>query len=168
MPRADRAKFPPAAAKEGDDSVETVFRTFLGTSGLLREKMRDYFGRRGISGSQWGVLRALRREEAAGNAGLRLTDVSRRLLITPPSVTGVVNRLERLGLVARKSSPGDGRAKLVVLTPAGRAMYQEIIDGHRARVHKVMAGLSDDELRALHELLKRLGQHLETIGPETL
>jgi len=163
-----RTKASPAAVKEGDDSVETVFRTFLGTSGLLREKMRDYFGRYGISGSQWGVLRALHREEAAGHAGLRLTDIGDRLLITPPSVTGVVNRLEKLGWVARKASPGDGRAKLVVLTPAGRAMFAKIIEGHRARVHKVMAGLSGEELHALHELLKQLGQHLETIGPETL
>ncbi len=127
--------------------------------------MRDYFGRFGISGAQWGVLRVLRRAEQEGRDGVRLTDIGRSMLITPPSVTGVINRLERLGWVVRKISPDDQRARVVTLTDSGRQLIENVMQGHRARVHMVMAGLSADELRDLHRLLDQLASHLEQIPP---
>ena len=65
--------------------------------------MQPYFARFGISGAQWGVLRQLHLAEQEGLAGLRQTDLSERLLVRPPSVTGVVDRLERVGYVQRDS-----------------------------------------------------------------
>src|ERR1700761_4181889 len=105
MPRSKTKKLD----LDGTDSVEAVFRVFLGTSGLLRTKMREYFTRFGISGAQWGVLRVLNKAEKDGHAGVRLTDIGQRVLITPPSVTGVVNRLEKLGWVARIAVEEDQR-----------------------------------------------------------
>ena len=128
--------------------------------------MREYFERFGISGAQWGVLRVLHRDELDGNRGVRLTDIGHRVLITPPSVTGVVNRLEKLGWVTRKASAEDQRSKFVVLTASGRRMIAKVKQGHRARVHAVMAGLSQDELRDLHILLGQLSKHLQNISPE--
>jgi hypothetical protein len=43
--------------------------------GLLRQVMEPYFARFGISGSQWGILRALQGAEAKGEVSLRLTDL---------------------------------------------------------------------------------------------
>src|SRR5881227_1384167 len=90
---------------------EQALRSLIRTLGLLDKVMQPYFARFGISGSQWGVLRNLHRAEAEGLPGLRLTDLSERLLIRPPSVTGVVDRLERLALVVRESVSGDLRAR---------------------------------------------------------
>src|SRR4051794_13254810 len=102
--------------------TEEVFRALVRTLGLLERVMNPYFAQFGISGTQWGVLRTLHRAEADGQAGLRLIDLSDRLLVRPPSVTGIVDRLQRLGLVQRDETPHDLRAKQVVLTPKGRQL----------------------------------------------
>src|SRR5438105_7293070 len=99
-----------------DNAARALVRAF----GLLERVMQPYFSRFGITGSQWGVLRALHRAEAEGQPGLRLTDLSERLIIRPPSVTGVVDRLERIGFVVRENVPGDLRSKQVRLTPKSR------------------------------------------------
>src|SRR6266852_1954160 len=137
--------------------AEGAFRELLRVLGLLERVMQPYFARFGISGSQWGVLRNLHRAEQEGLPGLRLTDLSERLLIRPPSVTGVVDRLERGGLVVRGSSPTDLRAKRVSLTPQGRRLIDRVLQNHGRQLERVMGGLTGEEQAELHRLLTRLG-----------
>jgi DNA-binding MarR family transcriptional regulator len=140
---------------------ELAFRAFLRAVGLVERAMHSHFQAFGISGSQWGVLRNLHRAEEAGDSGLRLTDLSQRLLIRPPSVTGVVDRLEQAGLVRRSGVPDDLRAKRVALTVAGRALVERVLAVHARKIARVMAGLSEDEQAELARLLTRLGDYLE-------
>ncbi len=156
-PRTTREPMTPA-------QPEGAFRTLIRTLGTLERVMQPYFARFGISGAQWGVLRNLHRAEAEGLPGLRLTDLSERLLIRPPSVTGVVDRLERAGLVARRSSRTDLRAKLVRLTPDGRRLLERVLVGHGAQVQAVMGVLSPREQAELERLLTKLGKHLEGLS----
>jgi DNA-binding MarR family transcriptional regulator len=92
-----------------------------------------------------------------------MTDLGNRLLIRPPSVTGVVDRLERAGLVERTGSPSDQRSKLVALTAAGRQLVRRAIAVHEKQVESVLAGLEPNEQAALNHYLVRLGQHLERL-----
>src|SRR5713101_9551992 len=101
-------KSPPEASISLTDNP---LREFIRVEGLVERVMQHYFARFGISGSQWGLLRTLHRAEQEGHTRLRLTDLSDRLLIRPPSVTGAVDRLERAGLVARDSASLDHRSK---------------------------------------------------------
>src|SRR5207244_550913 len=103
------------------------FRELVRTLGLLERVMQPHFARFGISGAQWGILRNLHREEQKGMPALRLTDLSERLMIRPPSVTGVVDRLERSGLAVRDGSPTDFRAKRVLLTSKGREVVERVL-----------------------------------------
>ena len=143
---------------------EQTFRALLRTLGLLKRVMEPYFGEFGISGSQWAVLRTLLRAEAEGHAQLRLTDLGDRLLIRPPSVTGVVDRLQRMGLVARVASMTDQRAKYVTLTPAGRKLLRRVLQHHPGQVRSVLGGLNDHQRDQLHRLLEQLGTHLESVA----
>jgi DNA-binding MarR family transcriptional regulator len=129
--------------------------------GLLDRAMQPYFARHGISGSQWSVLRSLHRAEGQGMRGLRQTDLSERLLVRPPSVTGVLDRLERAGLLARGGSATDHRAKVVSLTAKGRNLVEHVLAGHQAQIEAVMAGLRTREQLELCRLLSQLRQHLE-------
>jgi DNA-binding MarR family transcriptional regulator len=140
-----------------------AFRELLRTYGLVERIMQPYFGRYGISGSQWGVLRNLHRSQLQGAAGLRASDLSERLLIRPPSVTGVLDRLERAGLVSRRADPADQRAKLVRLTAAGRLLVERVLAAHGRQIETVLAGLSERDQGRLQHLLARLGQHLENL-----
>src|SRR4051794_16191031 len=119
----------------------TPFRELIRIYGLLERVMNPYFARFGISGAQWGVLRNLHRAEQEGHAGLRLGDLAERLLIRPPSVTTLVDRLERAGLVRRDGVPEDQRAKVVVVTPAGHALLERVLAVHDDQIAAVMGGL---------------------------
>src|SRR5215831_17838563 len=105
---------------------ENAFRELIRTFGLLERVMHPYFARFGITGAQWGVLRNLHRNEENGLGGMRLGELSEQLLIRPPSVTTVVDRLERAGLVRRESVPADLRARHVVLTDKGRQLIGRV------------------------------------------
>ncbi len=126
--------------------------------------MQPYFGRFGISRSQWGVLRILQRSEQAGSPGLRLVDLGERLLVRPPSVTGLVSRLERLGYVVRNSSTVDLRGREVSLTTAGRDLIASVLLNHGKQVAAVMRALDSQEQKQLLGLLERLGAHLEDLA----
>jgi DNA-binding MarR family transcriptional regulator len=142
---------------------DAAFRSLIRVGLLVRRVMEPYFAPFGITPAQWGALRTLHRAAAEGLAELRLTDLGDRMLVRPPSVTTLVDRLERLGLVSRTASADDLRAKYIRLTPAGRQLVETIRKGHAARVRAVLGGLSAGEQTQLHGLLDRLGSHLESL-----
>lgn len=140
-----------------------TFRNFVRTFGLAERVMNEHFARFGISGAQWGVLRNLQRAADEGVKAIRMTDLSERLLIRPPSVTGVVDRLERIGLVERMESQTDQRSKLVGLTNAGRQLVRRVLAVHEKKIESVLSEFAPKELAALHHYHSRLGQHLEKL-----
>jgi DNA-binding MarR family transcriptional regulator len=157
------------ALAEGADvkrTEENAARSLVRAFGLLERVMQPYFARFGITGSQWGILRTLHRAEREGRSSLRLTDLSDRLLVRPPSMTGAVNRLERAGLVSRDASASDLRAKEVRLTPRGRRRLREVLAVHAQQIDCVLSGLSRAEQATLRRLLDRLGEHLQGMFAE--
>jgi DNA-binding MarR family transcriptional regulator len=145
-------------------TAEAAFRSLIRTYGLLRRFMEPYFAAHGISASQWGVLRTIMRAEKEGLTNLRLTDLGERLLVRPPSVTGVVDRLERQGLVVRTASSTDLRTKYVSLTDTGRRLVESARDGHVARINAVLGVLSVGEQASLRGALERVADHLEVLA----
>jgi DNA-binding MarR family transcriptional regulator len=139
---------------------DNPFRELIRIFGLFERQMNPYFARFGVSGAQWGVLRQLHRAEQEGLAGLRLTDLSERLLVRPPSVTGVVDRLERVGLVHRDSVSTDLRVKQVRLTSQGRSVVERVLEVHPSQIERVLSGLSSKEQGELGRLLYKLRLHL--------
>lgn len=144
-----------------DRPQERTFRSLVRTIGLLDRAMQPHFAAFGISGSQWALLRSLHRAEAGGERGLRVTDLSERLLIRPPSVSGVLDRLERAGLVSRDAEVEDLRAKRVSLTARGRRLVEQVLSVHGAHIDRVLSGLNVDDCVELNRLVDRLSEHLE-------
>jgi DNA-binding MarR family transcriptional regulator len=152
----------PAPADFGQ--IEQAFHSLIRSYGRLRQVMDPYFAPFGISASQWAILRVLQRAEAAGESGLRLTDLGQRLLIRPPSVTGAVDRLERQGLLARQSIATDQRARLVTLTPAGRKLVATVLKGHSAQIRSLFTEHDPIEIENLAALLKKLETRLGVLA----
>jgi MarR family transcriptional regulator, 2-MHQ and catechol-resistance regulon repressor len=144
--------------------AEAAFRAFARATALFRNIMDPYFARIGISGAQWGVLRTLYRAEGEGLEGLRLSELGQRLWVKPPSVTGLIDRLERLDLVTRQVAAGDLRAKIVRLTPGGRELLMRVLEKHPAQINAVMAGLTGEQHRTLKTLMDQMAAHLEEMG----
>jgi DNA-binding MarR family transcriptional regulator len=149
--------------KEEPSVSQSVFRSMLRNFGLMRRTMEPFFAAHGISGAQWGVLAMLHMAARDGAAALRQTDISERLIIRPPSVTTVIDRLERMGLVKRQASAEDSRAKEVRLTAAGQELVERVLAKHGEKIREVLGGLSQEEQMDLKRLLDRFSEHLEAL-----
>ena len=157
---------PASPATPADYKPDATFRALIRTFGLLRRVQEPFFGRFGISASQWGVLRSLHRAELEGSEWLRLTDLGNRLIIRPPSVTGVVDRLQKMGLLQRTNLPEDRRAKRVSLTAAGREKVMQVLAEMPARQESIIGCLSMPERVQLKDLLGTLESRLQVMAGE--
>jgi DNA-binding MarR family transcriptional regulator len=144
---------------------EALFHSLLRIFGLVRQVQEPYFARFGISSAQWAVLRVLQRAESEGQGqrGLRLSEVGQRLFIQPPSVTGVVDRLERRGLVKRSESASDLRVRCLELTQPGRKLLAKVLVNHSGQIDSLFGGLTPEERQSLFNLLRPLEKHLRTL-----
>lgn len=88
--------------------------------------------------------------------GLRMGELSRRLMVTGGNVTGITDQLVKEGLVTREAPPDDRRAFVVKLTVAGRKTFLRMAEVHEAWVVKLFDGLSAAERKQLHALLAKL------------
>ena len=102
---------------------------------------------------QFDVLAQLDREPA----GLTLSSLSRRLLVSAGNLTGIVTRLERRGLVHRDGDRLDRRAVRVRLTGRGRGLLADLLPRHAALVRDLFAELAPREQDDLRARLARLG-----------
>lgn len=134
-------------------------------TGSFRRVMDPYFARHGLSAAQWAVLRNLHWAENNGEPFLRLADLGTRLLVRPPSVTHVVERLRVAGLLIREASESDHRAKCVRLTDSGRELVGRVLGQHSKQIALVMGGLDAGEQDTLRGLLEKLNNHLEHVAP---
>lgn len=125
---------------------------------MLREVRRD-FGEVATL-PQFDVLAQLAREPE----GLPFVVLSRRLLVTAGNLTGIVDRLERDGLVRREGDPSDRRVFRVRLTSRGRARVQTLIPRHDRRLRELLSGLSPRQQETLRDLLGRLGDGIASRG----
>ncbi|HUG52888.1 MAG TPA: MarR family transcriptional regulator [Vicinamibacteria bacterium] len=106
---------------------------------------------------QFDVVAQLHRRPA----GMTSRELTRELLVTAGNVTGLVERLARMGLVERRPVPEDRRAVRLVLTPRGRRVARRAIPRHRRDLEGLLSSLSPQELALLRSLLGRLGRALE-------
>jgi DNA-binding MarR family transcriptional regulator len=106
---------------------------------------------------QFDVLAQLYRRDDGMTPG----ELTRELLVTAGNVTGIVERLVRLGLVERRPVPHDRRAVRVRLTARGRQLMRRIIPRHRRDVSVLLARVPADDLARLRDLLGELARLIE-------
>ncbi len=88
---------------------------------------------------------------------LTITEIQAKVLLASGSMTAAVDRLERKGLIIRKTTPRDRRAKVLELTPEGKRVVEAAYRCHAAELEAAMAILNDTEKGQLLGLLKKLG-----------
>lgn len=91
--------------------------------------------------------------------GLKMKELSQRLMVTGGNVTGITDQLVAEGLVERMGVEGDRRAFLVRLTPEGRETFERMAVEHEQWIVQAFEGLSPRELDQLHKLLGKVKQH---------
>jgi DNA-binding MarR family transcriptional regulator len=93
--------------------------------------------------------------------GLKMNELSRRMMVTGGNVTGITDQLVGEDLVERVPVPGDRRAFRVRLTPKGRKVFADMAHAHEAWVVDAFSGLPAREVATLHRLLGKVKQHTQ-------
>jgi DNA-binding MarR family transcriptional regulator len=91
--------------------------------------------------------------------GLKMNELSRRMMVTGGNVTGITDQLAAEGLVDRVDVEGDRRAYRVRLTAKGRKLFNEMARQHESWIVDAFAGLSEKEIAVLHKLLGKVKDH---------
>ena len=97
-------------------------------------------------------------ERSAG--GLRMSELSKRLMVSGGNVTGITDQLEREGLVTREPCPDDRRACTVRLTFGGLKRFREMAVQHEQWIIELLGGLSRDEKQAMINELGKVKMHI--------
>ena len=113
-------------------------------------------------------------EQSIANTGLCLTDfaaleallhkgpltisqIQEKVRLASGSMTAAVDRLEKLGLVVRKASPSDRRARLLELRGKGKRLAASCFEKHAKDLEALMSRLTQKEMEQLYGSLKKLG-----------
>jgi DNA-binding MarR family transcriptional regulator len=91
--------------------------------------------------------------------GLKMNELSRRMMVTGGNVTGITDQLVAEGLVDRVDVEGDRRAYRVRLTAKGRKLFHEMAHQHERWILEAFSALSDKEIATLHKLLGKVKDH---------
>jgi DNA-binding MarR family transcriptional regulator len=98
---------------------------------------------------------------------LSQTELSRELIMHRSNVTGLVDRLEKRGLLERRAVKGDRRAYRVVLTRRGRQLMDEISPIYHAKAEEVWGAISSKPLTEVTGQLSEVARNAERIAQES-
>ena len=130
-------------------SLIWIFRAFNSVINGQAEELRPL----GLSASAFNVLMALHNND---DRTLEPCQLANRLLISRPSVTGLLDTLQRKGLIERLPHADDRRRVLVRLTDEGLRLLESHFSTHYREMNAVFADLDDDEKATLVTLLRRV------------
>lgn len=125
----------------------------------IRTGLRVHFG---TSLARFDYLAQLERHPQ----GLRMTALSRYLMVSGGNVTGLTEGLVADGWVDRVPDPTDKRAALLRLTERGRSRFEEMADAHERWLVEIFHGFGSDREKALFDLLGRLRAHITRVAEE--
>ena len=92
--------------------------------------------------------------------GLRMGELSKRMMVTGGNITGITDQLEREQLVVRVQDVNDRRASAVKLTPAGRAAFDEMAAVHERWIEEMLADVATDDKATMIALLSTMKRSL--------
>lgn len=128
---------------------------------VIREMVRAYqafsefsaadIKRFGLTSPEFDVLATL-----GNKPGMTFKEIGENTLITKTTLTGVVDRLEKKGLVRRRACPEDRRCIRVVLTDKGDQIFRQVFPEHVRRLSEQLGTMPGDERDRLLDGLKQL------------
>ena len=125
---------------------------------LMRRRFEDEASVHGFTLPQWRALAEIYRNE-----GIAQVSLAAALDLDQMTVSGIVGRLEKRGLIDRYADPNDSRAKLAKLTPAGLALITNAKNVGRALYENDLDGLSPADRDAMAAQLRLIRDNLNSM-----
>jgi MarR family transcriptional regulator, organic hydroperoxide resistance regulator len=143
---------PEALEKEPDDFALAVIQL----ANLLTRRLAPLFEDSGLTPQQWAVLSLL----AASEKPMTLAGIARAMLVSKQNMTGMIERLERLGVIARQAGQPDRRSSQVSLTRRGGNLVARLGPVYERWIAGLRSSLTPAEQRALPAAAVKLIQIL--------
>ncbi len=137
-------------------AIETCI-ALLRASHDLSGAYEAHLGRHGLSLGRFTVLvRLYTSEDTERTGGLTPADLAENSGVSRATMTGLLDTLEKDGLISREDHPEDRRMYTVRLTPKARQLIEGMLPDHYRRIAALMAPLSEEEHATLRELLAKV------------
>ncbi|MEP5731002.1 MAG: MarR family transcriptional regulator [Sulfitobacter sp.] len=150
-----------SAAKDRVRLWLRLLKIVRGIEHELRDKLRREHS---TTLPRFDVMSALSRHPN----GLKMSQLSGVLRVSNGNVTGIADRLGDEGLVERVAVPGDRRATVLRLTPAGQAEFEAQAKAHEVWIDEMLRGVSPEEARAMAARLQAFAQAGELDDKESV
>jgi DNA-binding MarR family transcriptional regulator len=147
-----------------DPSACEVFLYLLRTGDEVFRVTDENLSAHHISQGRFSVLLLLLNKQAGCPQARTPAELADLCGVTRATMTGLIDTLERDGLVTREPDPVDRRMMLVNLTPRGQERLGEVLPGHFRRMAGMMSGLSEEERKTLVGLLLKILDRASVVG----
>jgi len=144
------------AATTHHAAVRTWLRLLSCTTQIeteIRRRLRAHFD---MTLARFDYLAQLHRFREEQPEGLRMSALSRYLMVTGGNVTSLTDELEKAGYVTRQVDPEDRRSFRIALTLRGRRAFERVAAEHERWVVELLSGLDPGEGERLHAMLGHL------------
>lgn len=148
---------PSSGASFADEIVETIIYLYTESRRITKTAAREL----GLTGPQLTVMKLL---ETFGD--LSLSSLSERIRAQNSTVTGIIDRMEREGLVERERSTSDRRVVYIKLTTKGAALAKTIEVEPMEIFRSVLQGLSKDDTKDLLRILGKIQKRVRAMVRE--
>jgi MarR family 2-MHQ and catechol resistance regulon transcriptional repressor len=122
---------------------------------MTQKKAREALRGSGLTQPQFLVMTQIAEEE-----GIPLTRIGENMLVTGGNITGIIDRLEREGLVKRKRDGEDRRIIRAFFTPKGQKTYKQALPAYDRFMRQVFGDLGGGDVTRLHKTLEVLHKGL--------
>ena len=147
--------FQPKKESTSEATLYNVVRTFT----LLNRLFQRHYAQFDLTPAKLNVLMLVK--HVGGEEGLPQREIAKRLIISGSDVTGLIDRLEKDGVLTRRGASNDRRIKLIKITHKGSALLDRLWPAHTEQVDSIMSPLSKKEQEQLIALLTKLRAKLQ-------
>lgn len=127
----------------------------------FRRRFEDVAKQHELTLPQWRVLAELSRQ-----GGLSQVRLANAVDADPMTMSGILDRMEKRGLLDRQQDPDDSRAKIVRLTEAGETLFRTAKALATDLYDTAVEGMSDTQLKAVADGLIRIRNNLTALSAE--
>ncbi len=124
----------------------------------IRSRLRQQFD---ITLPRFDLMAQLERSPK----GMKMGELSKRMMVTGGNVTGITDQLVSEGLVVREDNPSDRRAYIVKLTAEGRKAFKKMAKAHEMWIVELFGGIDEIQRHQLYSLLAIVKSHAASVVP---